>query len=269
MFIHVWVWFIGSRSYLNGRHELVHTYAQVRCLRVEGEVKFVWVLLAVFSVAISAAQAQTASWSSPNFRPLSGPGSSNTKRFTTPQDRAIIGLAVYERRDRPIEIRLTASNLCHYGTPTRALGAQNLLYHGPTCDYREPQTGSNPETEHRLRTNGENGNRRLSVFVGGPFSVRQGDRFEVNRYPQYYITGIQVCTNLTNRRIKGLRVWRARLEDSGVERVSQYVQDRSTNCVNWHDRQDCVGNRIMVGLRAHYSDEAFHGIEMRCARVDT
>ncbi|MBM4355407.1 MAG: hypothetical protein FJ109_16745 [Deltaproteobacteria bacterium] len=88
----------------------------------------------------------------------------------------------------------------------------------------------------------------------------------------HYVTAIQVCLNgrddLSKAKIKGLKVWSARIDDSG-----KLVYDNSpnkeelNNCKEWSNKVSCPDGRIATGVRAHYISDSkgFAGLALYCS----
>lgn len=91
------------------------------------------------------------------------------------------------------------------------------------------------------------------------------------------VTGIQVCSNGINRRVKGIR---ARVRGLNL-RTGAYSADYSTqvfeertNCVSWDEMAHCPSNTYAVGLRLHFRDgdvvsprDFLSGLELVCAEA--
>lgn len=191
---------------------------------------------------------QRFSFSDANWRPTSGERGPDVRTAEAQSGHGIKTVAIYEALNVPREIFLERERLC---------------------------AGSCPDGSHAtLRTED---NDAVSFAISDRTRVTVGE----NRF----ITAIQVCTtgqsDSRRRRIKGLRVWSARITASGqVDRTQQMVEDRQSNCAIWHEKQMCIGNRVAVGLRAYYdrwtrgttgltgqSSPFFTGIDIQCARV--
>lgn len=183
-------------------------------------------------------------WSSPNWRPVSGYTGDHSVYHTAGTMHALNRLTFYEHSDDPNHIEIWEEQLCH----------------DQPCD-PGPRTGELHvgTKEEKLRTK--------EVIAAGD---------------DHYITAIQVCTTNENdvrkRKLKGARIWTARLEPGGVVNRTNYdpvLFDRP-NCNNhWREKQMCIGNRVAVGLRAYYNDDApqfnnrhyITGLELQCAYV--
>jgi len=185
------------------------------------------------------------SWSSPNWRPVSGYTGDQSVYYTSDSMHALNRLSFYEHSDDPNHINIWLEQLC-YDQP---------------CD-PGPRT---PE----LHVGSKDENQRTKEIIAA------GD--------DHYITAIQVCTTDENdvrkRKIKGARIWTARLEPGGVVNRTNYdpIEFDRPNCNNhWRGKQLCLGNRIAVGLRAYYNDDSpqwnnryyMTGLELQCAFVE-
>lgn len=84
---------------------------------------------------------------------------------------------------------------------------------------------------------------------------------------EHYARALSVCTSGSGK-IKGVQLWSVRiranrtLQDGGTDEFSR------TNCRNWHSPVQCPENAVIVGLRAHHTeDKGFVGLSIRCGRV--
>jgi len=89
-----------------------------------------------------------------------------------------------------------------------------------------------------------------------------------------FVRGIAVCTSDKNKssdeRIKGLRVYAAKVNDDGtVERLDVNRDDRQANCKIWHAPVYCPNDYIVSALRLHQINDYFTGIGIKCRQVDT
>jgi hypothetical protein len=186
------------------------------------------------------------SWSSPNWRPVSGHTGDMSEVYTSVSPtHALNRLAFYEHSDDPNHIEIWLEKLCH-DQPCDPGPRDGVIHVG--------------NKEENLRSK--------EILAAGD---------------DHYITAIQVCTtnqrDVRNRKIKGARIWTARIEPGGVVNRTGYppVGFERPNCNdNWRDKQVCVGNRVAVGLRAYYNDDSpqsnnrhyITGLELQCAFVD-
>lgn len=84
---------------------------------------------------------------------------------------------------------------------------------------------------------------------------------------EHYATGLNVCTSGSGK-IKGVRLWGARLRANRTLQSSGRQEFTRTNCRNWHTARHCPENAVIVGLRAHHTeDKGFVGLSIRCGRV--
>src|SRR3954469_17917368 len=189
------------------------------------------VLRCLGTLALAAlSMAQT--WSSPNWRPVSGLTGDFSEFYTASEVHALNRLEFYEHADDPMLIKIWLEKLCH----------------DPPCD-PGPR-----DIELRAGTAEENFGTREILSAGD----------------DHYIVSIQVCTtddnDLRRREIKGARIWTARLQPGGiVDRTGgdPWEFDRP-NCNNhWRERRSCLGNRVVVlgnrvvvGLRAYFNDDS-------------
>ncbi len=183
---------------------------------------------------------------SPNWRPVSGyTGDHSVIYSLAGSTYALNRLAFYEHSDDPNHIEIWMEQLC-YDQP---------------CDP---------------------GPRNGSLHVGNK-DANEGTKEIIAAGDDYYITAIQVCTtdenDIRKRKIKGARIWTARLEPGGIVNRMDYEPppfDRP-NCNNhWREKQLCLGNRVAVGLKAYYNDDSpqwnnryyITGLELECALVE-
>ena len=182
---------------------------------------------------------------SPNWRPVSGyTGDHSVIYSLAGSTYALTRLAFYEHSDDPNHIEIWTEQLC---------------YHQP-CD-PGPRDGS--------------------LHVGNK-EENLGSREIIAAGDDHYITAIQVCTTNENdvrkRKIKGARIWTARLEPGGIVNRTGYdpVEFDRPNCNNhWRAKQLCIGNRVAVDLKAYYNDDwpqwnsrrYITGLELECAHV--
>lgn len=183
-------------------------------------------------------------WSSPNWRPVSGYTGDQSVYYTAGTRHALNRLSFYEHSDDPNHINMWLEELCH----------------DQPCD-------SGPRTpELHVGTKEENLKSKEIIAAGD----------------DHYITAIQVCTTNENdvrkRKIKGARIWTARLDPGGVVNRTGYdpVEFDRPNCNNhWREKQLCLGNRVAVGIKAYYNDDSpqwnnryyITGLELQCAAV--
>jgi len=197
------------------------------------------------ALAADDATLPTPTWSSPNWRPVSG-YTGDTSAFYTASSptHALNRLSFFEHSDDPTLIEIWLEKLCH-DRPCDP-GLRNI----------------------ELRAENEPAN------LGTREIIAAGD--------DHYITAIQVCTtdedDQRRRKIKGARIWTATLEPGGiVNRTNDEPKEFDRpNCNNhWREKQTCVGNRVAVGLRAYYNSDSpqfngrfyFTGLELQCAVV--
>lgn len=186
----------------------------------------------------------TYGWTSPSWTSVSGETASNSGIIDRPSPYAIKGIMVAESGDRPHLIHVTLETLCNGVCPDGPSGAANWL-------------NSDPEND---------------VMGLGGF----GQSLDLSLDDDHYITAIQVCTsgqnNRDRRRIKGLRIWGARLGNQGqLVGSSEMHEKRRTNCSDWYPRLECPAGKVAVGLRGYFDgrrdDPFFTGLAMRCGRV--
>jgi hypothetical protein len=203
-------------------------------------------MASLLTVGVQIASGRAETWSSPNWRPVSGLTGDKSVFYTSSSPtHALNRLEFYEHNNDPMLINIWLEKLCH----------------DPPCDPGERNI------ELRIGSHDEN--------LGSKEIISAGD--------DHYITAIQVCTtNDTDQRkreIKGARIWTARLEPGGIVNPTGTPPlkfDRA-NCNNhWREKQTCLGNRVAVGLRAYFNDDSpqfnnrfwFTGLELQCAFVN-
>jgi hypothetical protein len=85
-----------------------------------------------------------------------------------------------------------------------------------------------------------------------------------------YVTAVQVC--VTNDKIKGVRIWGARLlEDGSLQPISQPGEYKRTNCKgNWKTKVSCPSGKIATGVRAYSVEvhKGYGGLALRCSTVE-
>lgn len=92
------------------------------------------------------------------------------------------------------------------------------------------------------------------------------------------VRGVQVCRNSGNGRVKGIRVYAARVTTSGdVSVVNGRQEDKKLGCGNneWRQAVYCPPNKIAFGLRVHHEPTArgrqdkITGLSLSCWGVRT
>lgn len=107
------------------------------------------------------------------------------------------------------------------------------------------------------------------------------DDFKILSYAQtwtvkadtdHYITAVQVCLNNTDdaakRKIKGLKVWGARIDSSGKLQYDKEANSHELpNCYGWSSIVSCPDGKVATGIRAHWvsGKAGFAGIALYCA----
>ncbi|OWU83967.1 hypothetical protein ATO6_16300 [Oceanicola sp. 22II-s10i] len=149
------------------------------------------------------------------------------------------GIQMREHQDDPIYIQIFAERLCA------------TVEDGP-C----PGRGSR---EFTLRA-GVSGNFASSKDV----FVAEG----------HFVTGISVCMNRREDKIKGIRLIARPINPDGTidNSTNPYVDSFARpNCAtnHWSNQVDCPANNVVVGLRAVYShDSGAKGIQPVCAQIN-
>lgn len=186
----------------------------------------------------------TYGWTSPSWTSVSGETAPNSDIIDAPSPYAIKGILVVETGDRPWVVGAALETLCNGICPD-----------GPD------------DTENRIRSDPE-------FDLMGLGGLEQS--LDLSLDDDHYVTALQVCTsgqnNPDNRRIKGLRIWGARLGSQGqLVGSSEMHEERRTNCSQWYPRLECPVGQVAVGLRGYFdsrrSDPFFTGLAMRCGRV--
>jgi hypothetical protein len=86
-----------------------------------------------------------------------------------------------------------------------------------------------------------------------------------------YVRAIQACTNdNANHRLKGLKVWSVYIDPSTGAMTNESVTDSysQTNCKEWHDVVTCPTGEVATGVRMNVENDAFVGVELKCAPVE-
>lgn len=183
---------------------------------------------------------------SPNWRPVSGYTGDHSVYYSLAGSAfALNRLSFFEHSDDPNHIDIWMEKLCH----------------DQPC---------------------ESGPRDGELHVGAK-EENQGTREIIAAGDDHYVTAIQVCTTNENdirkRKIKGARIWSARLDPGGIVNRTGYepAEFDRPNCNNhWREKQLCLGNRVAVGLKAYYNDDSpqwnsrrwITGLELECAFVE-
>ena len=82
-----------------------------------------------------------------------------------------------------------------------------------------------------------------------------------------FVRGVKVCTNRKNTRIKGLKIYSARVGDNGtVTKGNPEDEYTQTKCAKWHAAAFCPDGQVAVGVVAHYADDnaGFSGLALKC-----
>ena len=93
------------------------------------------------------------------------------------------------------------------------------------------------------------------------------------------ITGLKVCTNDRNARVKGVTVRRRTIEPDGrLTNANDAEEFRNANCQQneWRDWAECPTGAVAVGINAYFIPgtglrpgiRQLTGIELRCAMVE-
>ncbi len=147
-------------------------------------------------------------------------------------DYGIKGFNFYERGNDPIKVDTWTLKLCNANCPS---GDTHTL------KFREPK--------------------------GLP------EMWSVQVPKDHYVTAIQVCTNDKSdakTKIKGLRVWGARINAAGrlVHSGSKY-EKKLNNCKKWQSKVSCSDSRVATGVKLHYGSDkvGFSGMSIACSKL--
>lgn len=110
--------------------------------------------------------------------------------------------------------------------------------------------------------------------VGGSLCTHGSDHVDVSfsENPRYYIRGVAACTNdktdTSKRRVKGIKIYPAKVQRDGtVTNLSASEADEQAHCKIWHRAVYCPNGYIASKVRAHYKDDYFTGLSLRCRKV--
>ena len=164
--------------------------------------------------------------------------------YDVPEGYAISGLETAETSDRP----------CRVGILRKGLPGHDDAYYN--YDY------------------GIYGNQQLNQGCPPSFlptdwipSRKRAGFFERDNL---YVNAAEVCDskNNNNERIKGIRVFASRItEDGTVQIVQEQDEFARNNCGTWQDRVTCPADEVATGIIAHFDDDGFVGLQLRCSRL--
>ena len=98
-------------------------------------------------------------------------------------------------------------------------------------------------------------------------SAFKGTGFSKN--PELFIRGVKVCQNKKNNRIKGIKIYSAKVDAAGkVTKGNPEDEFKRPNCNDWKNGVFCPDNKVAVGAIGHYSDKGFVGLALRCQAVE-
>lgn len=153
-------------------------------------------------------------------------------------NRALVGVLSRERSDKPCEVSVgweDVNKSSTNGAITKDLCGGN----GPTSD-----------------------------TMGGTYANTGGDANRV------FVTGVQVCMNKDDDRIKGIHLAGYRITESGsLVKFSPDAQDSRTNCHqdHWKRWVNCPAGQIATAAVIHFAaggtPRSWTGIELRCRTV--
>lgn len=80
-----------------------------------------------------------------------------------------------------------------------------------------------------------------------------------------FVRGVKVCTTDDNHRIKGVKIYSAKVNgDATIEKGNPEQEFSLNNCKTWHNAVFCPDDKVAVGVIAHSSDKGFTGLALRC-----
>ncbi len=123
------------------------------------------------------------------------------------------------------------------------------------------------------------GNRREVDECGSSGHTSQSVRYVplLTTSHDTFIRKVAVCNSRTNRRpsrLKGIKVWRTRIEPDGrIFPLAGEIEERRTNCDgNWRTPSECptghVATRVEVHLRGDGNDLSVSGLRLMCRPVE-
>jgi hypothetical protein len=103
------------------------------------------------------------------------------------------------------------------------------------------------------------------------FQTEQGNLTSQKSVPtgdERYATALSVCTSSSGK-IKGAPMWNARIRaDRTLEPGSIRHEFERTDCRNRHTPEECGPRQVIVGIRAHGTqDRGYTGLSSRCGRI--
>ena len=163
------------------------------------------------------------------------PGSKFTLGDPNSANRALVGVLSRERSDNPCNVSVGWEDLNQSGT--------NGALTKDLCGSNGPSSGT----------------------MGGTYANTGGDANRV------FITGVQVCMNKSDDRIKGIHLHGQRITDSGtLADFGPDQQDSRTNCHqdHWKRWANCPAGQIATAAVIHYeagnTPRSWIGIELQC-----
>ena len=177
-----------------------------------------------------------------NARWSGAPGNLQADWSVSSGDFAISGLETAESLDKP----------CRMGVMFKGMPGTASQYRNYDTNYGEQQINIQCS---------------LSMSDWIP-SRRRAGFFAANRR---YVAAAAVCTNSRNGRVKGLRVYPARVLNSGqVEHLlTQTREFERQNCNDWKRASICPADKVATGVIAGFNQRGIVGIRLQCSAVIT
>lgn len=165
-------------------------------------------------------------------------------RMGGPSGFALYGIAWDETQNKPCRLWLLVRNL-RDGTNTRA--AEPAL---DMCGRERFYLGS----------------------VAIPLGLGGNRRADFATSPRFFVRGIAVCANSGNHRLKGIRIYPARVQPDGgpIGTNGQMVEAKQPNCGNneWRSPVFCPSGQVAFGLLLHTDRGSLTGLGLRCRAVE-
>ncbi len=175
------------------------------------------------------------SWSGGYWLDVSGFEGEEKFSWQATANHALVGLRWWEKEDKPYTIASYYRQLCDETQTCKDEWSDPMPY-----DYSE--------------------------FKSGHTALLNAD---------LYVTAIQVCTtdkkNTAENRIKGIRVWGARINKEGqFEASDKMVEAKLTNCSQWRTKRSCTSGSVAIGYSVYHERQdygALTGIKLQCAKL--
>lgn len=162
---------------------------------------------------------------------VSGTAGVASTHKSSSSDAALKGIEVMEQNDKPFKLTL------HYGwLPTHDHG--DVRAATGVLDVPNSQKGT--------------ASTKTAKF--------DGDRM--------FVRGVQACTNGSGTRLKGVKVFSARVNDDGsIEKGNPEASFERPNCSEWGKIRSCGDGKVAVGVTAHHGDKGFSGLALQCKSI--